>query len=194
MADGRTYTASNGARNDAYHTESITVDYQAFLMDVVGFTPSNATFSLLGRLPTVPPPVGTYPIVAADTPLTGLSFQVVLTSVGSSSRSTSHCGQVVMTNSEIGAVEGTFAMEADPYPANLPTMTIVGAFNVGCIAGMPCGPYSAVGTCADLLACCAVAADSALRDLCMTAYTTAMASGDTTCGNVLAIQRPGVCP
>jgi hypothetical protein len=196
MANGQTFTASNGVRNDAYHVDTITIDSRAFQMGIMGFTDVNETCLLVGQFSQIPPPVGTYPLVdaAVTTTLSNDSFVGTLTFSGPTLRATSHCGQVVLTKSEIGDIEGTFVMEAVPYPLNPPKMTIVGAFNVGCLAGMPCGPYSTAGTCVDLLACCDRAASGPAKDLCMTSYTAAMMNGDTACGNTLAVQKQDLCP
>jgi hypothetical protein len=108
-------------------------------------------------------------------------------------------GQVVLSRSNTDSIEGTFTMEASTMPpANAsPTTSFTGKFKVGCqpSAGAPCGPLSTatVGTCADLLACCA-AADPTNQAGCMFERDSAAPGGDVACGRKLATIQDLYCP
>jgi hypothetical protein len=108
-------------------------------------------------------------------------------------------GEVVLTRSIAGDVEGTFAMEAALFPTvDSPTANFTGEFSVGCASGTdtPCGPLSAssVGTCADFLACCN-AADPSARGTCMYYYASVASNGDTACGRTLVTSKAFfLCP
>jgi hypothetical protein len=203
--DGRTTAATM----KTYHVGA-TLDGSLFTVTIQGVAPLGVTCFLSGQFATAVPPVaGTYPIAPTldgtrEVPLPdgafGLACQPSTIPDGGFVLDPGVSGQVVLTSSGDGRLAGTFTAEAAQLRiSGSPTTSFTGRFSVHCseehASNAACGPFSvsAVGTCADLLACCA-AADPTLRDGCMFDHSNVSSGGDVACGRWLAVSKSFYCP
>jgi hypothetical protein len=212
MVNGQTLTVST-APNAANPVAALSVGYveganakdaKSFTINISGHIyPTGESCQLKGQFLTVPPPAGTYPLVATDTDgsFTAACSSGMIDPANPSATMVlvSRSGQVVLTKSGVGDIEGTFAMQGAPlFPLNGPSTAVSGGFNVACSAGVAptsssCTAHTAgSGTCADLLACCNK--PNAMKFLCMSYYTSLMSIGDASCGNELAVAQTSLCP
>lgn len=134
----------NGASHTstAYYEESRSADGTSFDIVIASDAQSSgAECSLTGRFPAVPPPVGSYPMVDFDLPQVDGTFvaRCETGSVPYAAEDRSMSGQVVISQSVAGAVEGAFVMHAArSIPGTGGTSGLViysGAFSVGCRNG-----------------------------------------------------------
>jgi len=134
----------NGASHTstAYYEESRSADGTSFDIVIASDAQSSgAECSLTGRFPAVPPPVGSYPMADFDLPQVDGTFvaRCETGSVPYAAEDRSMSGQVVISQSVAGAVEGAFVMHAArSIPGTGGTSGLViysGAFSVGCRNG-----------------------------------------------------------
>jgi len=126
----------------AYYEESRSADGMSFAIVIASDAQSSgAECSLTGRFPAVPPPVGSYPMADFDLPQVDGTFvaRCETGSVPYAAEDRSMSGQVVISQSVAGAVEGAFVMHAArSIPGTGGTSGLViysGAFSVGCRNG-----------------------------------------------------------
>jgi hypothetical protein len=200
---GKTTTAI-----DATFTVGALFDGSTFLFTIRAIGSTGMTCTLLGQFATaVPPPAGTYPMVqlldgTTVVPQPDASFtaecQPSTIPDGGSVLDPSVSGQVVLTTSAPGGVEGTFMMEAAQFPiSGSATTSFSGTFKAGCLVpgdSSQCGPLSldTAATCADLSACCEASVDAGAT--CMVAYASIAPHGDAACGRALAANKASYCP
>jgi hypothetical protein len=209
MVNGQTLIASNVDPSNAAaflevgYTEGATMkDAKSLLITIAGRLMNGESCSLVGQFQAVPPPAGTYPIVAKaiDGSFTATCANGMIVNNTAPMVLSSLSGQVVLTKSVVGDIEGTFAMQAAPFLSAppVPATAFSGGFNMGCsgivaMTSSSCTAHTAgAGTCADLLACCNK--PNALKVLCMGYYTGLMTFGDASCGNLLAVSQTSLCP
>lgn len=131
----------NGASHTstAYYEESRSADGLSFDIVIASdVQPSGAECSLKGRFPAVPPPVGSYQMADFALPQVDGTFvaRCETGTVPYAAEDRSMSGQVVISQSVPGSIEGAFVMHAArSIPGTGGTSGVViysGAFSVGC--------------------------------------------------------------
>jgi hypothetical protein len=129
-----------------YYEENLALSGTSFIITIAadGFGSAGTPCALTGQFAVVPPPPGTYLVADATIPQADGTFVGHCSSIGLpppySDQSVS--GQVVLSDSKAGLVEGSFSMHARDSlgSTGLPLgslVTYTGAFSVGCRDARP---------------------------------------------------------